>query len=117
MNRNRAVLSIVVLFAIGCIPFGDVWFHFQGVVRDAAGAPIDGARVQIFVNGKPPGGRSVTTTDREGKYEIFENSCPCDFDFELRVTKVGYRPYTLKLRGRKANALKQQDVILQRETG
>jgi hypothetical protein len=106
-------LVLIFLLASGCfIPYGDVWFRFEGVVSDPEGRPIPEARIEIFVNGKLAGERSVELTDAEGRYEFFESSCPCDFDFELVAAKEGYESYSLKLSGRKANRLRTHDIVL-----
>ena len=112
MKRSVVVTSLVALAFFACIPFGDSWLHFGGVVRDPSGHPVADAQVVVLIDGKIENDRSTTRTDAAGHYAISENSCPCDFQFELRVTKPGYLPYTKRLRGRAANELSTLDVTL-----
>jgi len=112
-RRDFMFSALTALIAYACIPFGDAWFDFSGVVRDEQGHPIENAKLEILVNGRLARGRSVTTTDRAGNYEFFESSCPCDFQFELRVSKAGYCTLVKRLSGRAANSLRHLDVLLQ----
>lgn len=112
MRAVQAAMFLLSLAITACIPFGDAWFMFEGTVRDERGSPIPAAKLQILVNGKPAGERSVEVTDVEGKYKFFESSCPCDFEFQLVVTKAGYETFVYRARGRAANQLDRLDIIL-----
>src|SRR5437764_770857 len=108
--RNLVLCALMALVAHACIPFGDAWFHFSGVVRDERGQPIEDAKLEILVNGHLAIDRRVTSTDQAGNYEFFESSCPCDFQFELRVSKAGYCTFVKHLSGRAANSLQQLEL-------
>lgn len=108
---------LLSLHAGACIPIGDAWFRFSGVITDEQGAPVEGARIELYVNGKLAGSRSVLYSARDGSYRVFENSCPCDFDFELRVSKSGYEPVARRMSGRAANGLERLDIALKQAAG
>ena len=116
MRASRAVIGVVTIAIVACVPYGDVGFNISGHVLDPEGLPIEGATVQIWVNDKPAHNEGTATTDGSGKYRVIERSCPCDFAFELRITKPGCQPHTLKLRGRRANSLRRYDVTLWRDS-
>ena len=103
---------LVSLHAGASIPFGDAWFRFSGVITDEQGAPVEGAKIELYVNGKLAGPRSVLYSARDGSYRVFESSCPCDFEFELRVSKSGYESVTRRMSGRAANGLERLDITL-----
>lgn len=109
---RRSIVTVVLVIAVGCIPYGDAWFHFGGRVVDGSGSPVADAKLELFTNGHLAGDASVERSDASGEYAFFEHSCPCDFAFELRVSKQGYDTYVLRLRGREANALRKLDVVL-----
>lgn len=113
MGRSAALVVLVLMIA-GCIPYGDAWFQFGGRVVDAGDVPVEGAKLEILVDGALAGHGSIEYSDASGAYRFFEHSCPCDFSFELRVSKLGYEQYSLTLSGRQANALKTHDVVLRR---
>jgi hypothetical protein len=107
----KHVAMFLLVFSAACIPFGDAWLRIGGRVSGPRG-PLAGARVEVYVNGALADDRATGITDANGEYHLFVSSCPCDFEFELRVAKQGYEPYVLKLRGRAANELRQHDVVL-----
>lgn len=49
---------------------------------------------------------------RSGHYKLFESSCPCDFTFELVVTKAGYKQTRISKSSKEANAMKTLDVTV-----
>jgi len=85
---------------------------FSGQVRDTSGKPINGAKILILINGKIKSDRSKTITDQKGVYTIFENSCPCDFNFEIVVLKEGYKQYRRQMPGKEANKLSELNIVL-----
>lgn len=109
-----ATVAWVSISQVACIPFGDARFNFEGIVSDPSGKPIPGASVTVFVDGKIAGDRSTAITDANGHYEIFEGSCPCEFRFELVVTKAGYREARIPKTAKEANSMKRLDVTLKR---
>ena len=115
MVVTRSIFIASALWLAGCIPIGDAWIKFGGTVTDQSGHPVPGATLSIFVDGKPMQDGGVIQSDAQGHYKFFENSCPCDYDFRLDVTAAGFRPYSLRLPGKKANQLTQQEITLVRE--
>lgn len=105
---------LALLAGSSCIPFGDAWLNITGIVRESSGTTISGASVQVFIDGELKGENAAATTNDHGEYRIHAASCPCDFAFELRVTKPGYKVHVFRARGRDANALHRHDVTLQR---
>lgn len=108
----RWCASLAILVA-ACVPFGDAWFHFDGTIRTADGSPIPGATVAILVNGKSPGSRATTISDSQGHYELFESSFPCNFAFELVVSKEGFKEVRVSKSAREANSMRTLDITLQ----
>src|SRR4051794_34069215 len=106
---RRWLLSLAILVN-GCIPFGDAWFNFDGTVRTLEGRPLPGATVTILVNGESPSARATTISDPRGHYKLFENSCPCDFAFELVVSKAGYSEARISKSAKEANAMRTLDI-------
>lgn len=78
MTRSSVALTVLVATLVACIPYGDAWFHFGGQVLDGSGRPIEGATLQLFVDGRLAGSRSVEKSNASGEYRFFENSCPCN---------------------------------------
>jgi hypothetical protein len=119
MKRTSLVALLLLLFMIAmsgaCIPFGDAWVNFSGHVKDSNGNPINGARLKIFFDGEARGDRSEAVTNENGEFHIFENSCPCDFEFLVVAAKDGFKIFSKKMRGRDANSLKEMEIILVRE--
>jgi hypothetical protein len=118
MQRSTARLVFFLLLVAvqsGCIPFGDAWVNFSGHVKDIQGKPIEGAQIKILFNSKVHGERSETQTDHNGEYKIFENSCPCDFEFVVVAAKDGYKIYTKTMRGKEANNLKNLEIVLEQQ--
>ncbi len=109
MSRTLPLLLVILLSA--CIPFGDAWLSFGGLVRDTNGDPLDGVVLRIAVNGEE---RAVTQSAPDGAYKFFDRSCPCDFSFVLTAEKEGYRSYVFTARGRDANRLSEHNIILTR---
>jgi hypothetical protein len=114
LERRATALAVFCAAVAACIPYGDVWFQFSGRVVDAEGTPVESAKLEIRVDSRLAGHRSIETTNADGEYKFFESSCPCDFSFELRASKEGYEPYVLTLPGRQANTLKRHDITMRR---
>lgn len=115
--RIRSVSFVAIsLFLAGSqacgIPFGDAWFSFEGVARTPNGQPIEGATLTIFVNEKLAGDTSTTITDSQGHYQLHENSCPCEFKFELVATKPGYGEVRISKTPSEANSMRRLDIVL-----
>jgi hypothetical protein len=109
MRRTTLLAFVAAMSVAACIPYGDVWFHFGGTVRDPSGAPVEGVVVRIVVDGAE---RARVVSSSDGRYKFFEHSCPCDFSLALTAEKLGYENYTFKARGRQANRLSAQDIVL-----
>jgi len=116
MQRTAIVILIVLMLSMqaACIPFGDAWVNFSGHVKDIEGKPIKGAQIKIFFNGEAKSERSETLTNAQGEFRIFENSCPCDFEFLIVSAKDGYKMFSKKMSGKEANTLKELEIVLAR---
>jgi hypothetical protein len=108
-NETRRNVPARVLCSVRSV--GDAWLRIGGRVSGPRG-PLAGASVEVYVNGTLADDRATAITDANGEYQLFLGSCPCDFEFELRVAKPGYELYVLKLRGRAANEPCQHDIVL-----
>jgi hypothetical protein len=115
MRRLAAILLGCVLILAGCIPIGDAWFRFDGVVSDPSGRAVEGAKITILVNDKPLEHGGSTSTDTQGHYEFFESACPCEFAFTLNASAPGFKPFALHLNAMQAIHLTKQDIILHRQ--
>lgn len=116
---RRIVVGAVVLSVSACgfVPIGDAWFNFHGVVSDPSGRPVEGALVTVLVDGEniKTLGRDDTpvVSDSAGRYSFHSGACPCEFAFTLKVTKDGYKPYTLNLDANKSLRMKVLNIVLE----
>ena len=113
--RRTIFLLIVLLAQAACIPIGDAWIQFSGHVRDTSGKPVQGVLITILINGKAEDDGSRVTSDQDGAYSIDQSACPCDFDFEVIVSKEGLVPFSKKTRAHEAFTLRTLDIVMERE--
>jgi len=113
--RRTIFLLIVLLAQAACIPIGDAWIQFSGHVRDTSGRPIQGVLITILIDGKAEDPHCRPTSDQYGAYEISRSVCPCDFDFEVIVSKEGFVAFSKKARAHEAFTLRTLDIVLERE--
>ncbi len=114
--KTLVLLVLTAIAALGCpIPYGDAWMMFGGTISSASGQPIAGARVELYMDGRPPRNGGVAISGADGKYKFFASSCPCDFQLEIVTVSPGFQTYRKAMRGRKANQLERLDIVLQPE--
>ncbi|MGI8656773.1 MAG: carboxypeptidase-like regulatory domain-containing protein [Pyrinomonadaceae bacterium] len=114
-TSNPLIFAMFLLsIQLACIPFGDAWVKFSGHIKDIEGKPIKGAQIKILFDGKPESDHSETQSNELGEYNFFENSYPGEFEFVVIAAKDGYKIYTEKMTGKKANNLKNLEIVLYR---
>lgn len=89
-------ISILILFLLMCMQWGNAQYHFSGVITDEKSQKIDGAQVMLMQNDSLI---AMTLTDNKGFY-LLENIK--SGEYKVLITFLGYSPVDEKIffRGR-----------------
>ena len=109
-------MVIVALCLVACpLPLGDVWIHFEGIIRNTHGNPLQRAVVTVVLE-EDSTSQVSDTSSANGTYRLHIFSAPFEFPVTLKITKTGYQTYHREVPNSLICRLKRLDIILEKVT-